>query len=181
MGLLHQSTCDLFDQVVAEAKDLRERLSMVFSLSDNGDDPNPCWLKRRGSSSNDTDVDEESDTSESKLEIQIYPSDVDTWLLDPDMGIEVLCDRKSKPGEIQYFVVNNGRDKIHVNRRCVKNSRTAGPLPDFTVFRTAQYSCFWWRTAAALDYKPVSGPLSVGWLCEGTLTIFAGCHAQAPF
>ena len=181
IGLLDKGTRVLFDQVVAEAFNLRETLSTALSLSDNGDNPHLCWLKGCESSSKDADINEESDTNESKLEIRTFHTDGNTWLPDADLRIEIYCDRESKPGEIQYFVMNHDRNDFHVNDWSVESPMMAGPLPDFAVFQTAQYAYFWWRTATALDYKPVSGPLSVGWLSEGTLTVFADFQAQTPF
>ena len=181
IGLLDKGTRVLFDQVVAEALTLREDLLTEPSLTDSGDNPHICYLKGRESSSRDTDISEESDTNESKLEIRALHTDRKRWLLDAGMAIEVQCDREIKPGEVQYFIMNNGLNGFRVNDWCVGPSVMAGPLPDFAVIQTGQYSYFWWRTAAALDYKPVSGPLSVGWLVEGTLTISTEVQAQTPF
>ena len=181
VGLLDKGTRVLFDQVVAEALTLREPLSMTLSPSGNSDNPHLCWLKGRESLSKDADISKESDTNESKLEFRTFHTDCNTWLIDADWGIEVVRDRESKPGEIQYFVINHGQNVFRVNDWWVDPAVMAGPLPDFAVFQTAQYSYFWWRTATALDYKPVSGPLSVGWLSEGTLTVFADFQAQTPF
>ena len=181
VGLLDKGTRVLFDQVVAEALTLREDLSTEPSLTDNGDNPHVCFLRGRESSSQDTEISEESDTNESKLEIRVFHTNSKSWLLDADMAIEVQRDRGSKPGVIQYFIINNGLNGFRVNDWWVEPSVMAGPLPDFAVIQIGQYSYFWWRTAAALDYKPVSGPFSVGWLVEGTLTISAEVQAQTPF
>ena len=159
IGLLDKGTRVLFDQVVAEASTLREHLSTGLSLTDNRDNPRLCYLKRREASSKDTDNNEESDTNESKLEIRTLDTDRNIWLLDADMAIEVHCDRKSKPGDDSYFIISNGYNTFHVNDWSVEPAVRAGPLRDFAVIQTGQYSYFWWRTAAALDYKPVSGPI----------------------
>ena len=172
IGLLDKATRFLFDQVVSEALTLRER------LSDNRDDPHVCYLEGRESSSKDTDISEESDINVSELLIGTFPADTDRWLLDADLSIEVHRDRESEPGEIQYFVISNGCDTFRVNDWLVEPGVMGGPLPDFAVFQTGQYSYFWWRTAAALDYKPVSGLLSVGWLSEEALTVSAEVQAQ---
>ena len=172
IGLLDKGPRLLFDQVVAEALTLREPLSMALSLSDNGDNPHFCWLKGSDSSSKETDISEESDTNESKLEIHPFHSDCNKWLLDAGLEIQIYWDRESKPVEIQYFfILNNGRNSLHVNDWVVWPGVIAGPLPDFAVLQVAQYAYFWWRTPAALDYKPVCGTLSVGWLFERTLTV----------
>ena len=181
IGLLDKGTRVLFDQVVAEASTKRQDLLTHFASTDNRDIPCVCFLKGRKSSGNDSDIDEEGDTNESQLEIGTFPTNRDMWLLDADLQIQVYCDRESKTGEVQYFVVNDGCDTLHVNDWSVKSGVYAGPLSDFAVIQTKRYSYFWWRTAVALDYRPVSGPLSVGWLSEGTLTIFSGIQAQTPF
>ena len=157
IGLLDKSTRYLFDQVVAEATDLRQRLSTALSQSDKGDGPQLCWLKGC-ESSKDTDAGEESDANESKLEICTIYTDYIPWRLKAD----ILYDRNSETGEIEYFIRNNGSDTIRVNEWNVQHAVEAGPLPEFAVFEIPKYSCFWWRTTADLDYKPVSGPLSVG-------------------
>ena len=180
IGLLDKGTRDLFDQVVAEASTRRHDLLTDLSLT-NRDTPYVCYLKGRKSSGNDTDIDGEGDTNESQLEIGTFPTDSDMWLLDADLQIRVYRDRESKPGEVQYFVINNGSDTLHINDWSVGSGVEAGPLSDFAVIQTEHYSYFWWCTAAGLDYKPVSGPLSVGWLSEGTLTIFADIQAQTPY
>ena len=181
IGLLDQTTRFLFDQVVAEAKILRERLSTAFSLADNRDNPHVCYLKRRESSSKDTDISEGSDTNKSNLEICAFPTDTNRWQLDADLVVEAHCDRESRSGETQYSVMSNGCDTFHVNGWLVGSGVMAGPLPDFAVFQGGQDSYFWWRTAAALDYKPVSGQLSVGWLSEEALTVSAEVQAQTRF
>lgn len=185
IGLLDKGTRVLFDQVVAEAITLREHLLTELNLTDNRDNPHVCCLKRRESSSKHTDISRESDTNESELEIRTFPTDSDTWQLDDDIGIQVYRDRGSKPGEIQYFVMNTGEYPFRVNDRevgwDVESYVVAEPLPDFAVFQTGKYSYFWWCTAAALDYNPVSGSFSVGWLSEGTLTVFADVFARTAF
>ena len=181
IGLLDKGTRDLFDQVVAEASTLRGHLSTEPSIMDNGDYPHLCYLKERGLPSNDTDISEESETNESKLEILTLRTNQDTWVLGDNMAIQADYDHKSNPGEIRYFIVNYACETLRVNDWQVERAVMAGPLPDFAVFQNAQCSYFWWRTAAALDYKPVSGPLSVGWTYEGTLKIFAAFQAQMLF
>ena len=181
IGLLDEGTRVLFDHVVAEATTLRERLSTGLRLTDDRDNPRVCCLKRRESSSKNTDIREERGTNESELNILTFPTDSDILELDDVRGISVHRDRVSKPGETQYFVMNTGENSFLVNETYVKSSVKYGALPDFAVFQTGKYSYFWWCTAAALDYNPVSGSLSVSWLSKETLIVFADYQAHTPF
>ena len=181
VGLLDEGTRILFDHIVAEATTLRERLSTGFRLTDDSDNPQVCCLKRRESSSKNTDTREERNTNESKLDILTFPTDSDIWQLDDDIGIQVYRNRSSKTGKTQYFVMMTGEYNYLFNDSWVQPYVNYGPLSDFAVFQTREYSYFWWCTAAALDFNWVSGSLSVGWLSEGTLTVFAGIQAHRPF
>lgn len=87
--------------------------------------------------------------------------------------IDVRSTPGPNTGEIQYLVVNNSSSILHINDIPVGPAETAGPLPEFAVFMIAQSSFFWWHTAAALDYMPVSGLLCVYWLAVVTLTGFS--------
>ena len=68
-GLLVDSTCVLFDQVVAEASSLKERLSTNPPLANNGCNGRFCALKNRYFPSVDHDSSEESDSNDSKLHL----------------------------------------------------------------------------------------------------------------
>ena len=75
-GLLSKNTRVLFDQVVTEASTLRERLSEEAAFTNNGRNSYFCALKDRESSNIDSDLDEESDSGESKLQLHCFgPND----------------------------------------------------------------------------------------------------------
>lgn len=69
--------------------------------------------------------------------------------------------------------MNNSSSILYINDIPVEPTERAGPLPEFAVFVVADYPFFWWHTAAALDYMPVSGPLCVCWLAVVMLTNFS--------
>ena len=86
---------------------------------------------------------------------------------------EILMDvhrvRNSETGDVEYFVVNQSSNFISINGIDVDPTVRAGPLPDFAVLEFGQFSIFWWRTAAALDYMPVRGSMLCLLTVEATL------------
>ena len=68
-GLLPESTRVLFDQIVAEASTLREGLLTEPALLDNGCNGRFCALRKRRSWNVDSDVTEESESDESRLQL----------------------------------------------------------------------------------------------------------------
>ena len=81
-GLLAESTRDLFDQVVAEASTLRERLSPGTVLTDDGSNGQFCVLKKCESSGTDSESGEESNSDDSKLRLCGFEPNKDRLKLD---------------------------------------------------------------------------------------------------
>ena len=52
--------------------------------------------------------------------------------------------------------MNREFDQVYINNAHVDRNTSAGPLPDFAVLEFEGVSYFWWLTATALDYMPVS-------------------------
>ena len=167
IGLLSENTRILFDQVAAEASRLRGLLSAEHLLTDDGHNPYLCFLKKRKTSSDDTESSEDCDDNESKLILQSLDSSTDNSSLNRDETIEIRRVEGSRDVGVQYFVVNKGSREIFVNEMAVGHYEAVGPLPDFAVFDIDHSSSLWWRTAAALDYDPVSYSPCVSWLSEG--------------
>lgn len=68
-GLLVESTCVLFDQVVAEASNLKERLSTGVPLTNDGSNGHFCVLRKCESPSMGSDCSNESNSNDSKLDL----------------------------------------------------------------------------------------------------------------
>ncbi len=83
------------------------------------------------------------------------------------MGVHRV--RNSETGDVEYFVVNQSLNVLSINGIDVDPTVRAGPLPDFAVLELGQFSIFWWRTAAALDYMPVRGSMLCLLTVEATL------------
>lgn len=73
-GLLAKSTRFLFDQVVAEAPKLRDRLSPGLILTDDGSNGLFCGLKKGGSLDTDSDSGEENNSDSSNLALYGFES-----------------------------------------------------------------------------------------------------------
>ena len=82
-GLLPESTRILFDQIVAEASTLRELLLTELALLDNGCNGRFCALKRRRSRTVDSDITEESESDESRLQLYGFGPGDDRLSLPP--------------------------------------------------------------------------------------------------
>lgn len=81
-GLLAESTRDLFDQVVADASNLREHLLSDVALTDDGSNGQFCVLKKCESSSTDSDSGEETNSDDSKLVLYGFEANEDRLKLD---------------------------------------------------------------------------------------------------
>lgn len=80
-GLLPESTRVLFDEIVAEASTLREGLLTEPALLDNGCNGRFCGLRKRRSWTIDSDVTEESESDESRLQLYGFgPGSNMLWL-----------------------------------------------------------------------------------------------------
>lgn len=168
----------LFDQVVAEASDLRGRLSGGVVLTNDGNNGHFCHLKKRASPSIDSDSKLEIccfKSNDNRLELPMFVNptsaaihrtyvarnnfDGSIDLSEEDYKADKIVDvrrvKNSQTGEMDYFVVNKGSDFLSINGTDVDPPVRAGPLPEFAVLEMRHFSIFWWRTAAALDYMPV--------------------------
>lgn len=167
-GLLPESTCLLFDQIVAEAPSLSKRLHKDPGLTYTGSYGHFCALKKRK-------------INNTKLQIYSYGPDIVELSLpmsadstaaskhptnvgrsNPARSIgsgscftgDVLRVRKNRENE--YFIMENEFDHLHINSTKMDPNTVAGPLPDFAVLELRDMSYLWWRTATALEYMPVS-------------------------
>ena len=176
-GLLSESTRALFDQVVAEAPDLRRRICENLGLTDTGDCGQFCALKKRKTKSTKLDL---YHFGPDKVELALpmfvgstaanaHPANIASGsTADPldagsgsadesfkaDKRIDVVRIRKNR--ENDYFVMSHEFDHVYINDAHMDPNMVAGPLPDFAVLEFGDISYFWWRTAAALDCMPVS-------------------------
>ncbi len=129
-GLLLDSTCVLFDQVVAEASSLRERLSASPPLANNGRNGRFCALKKRDSPSV---ASEESNSNDSKLQLYGFePNHDDLSILlfvDPASaatrtmnltGIEIIDSSVSDT----YTTNEKSKDDRRIDVGRVRNSTT---------------------------------------------------------
>ena len=68
--------------------------------------------------------------------------------------LDVQIRTNAKTAERGYFIVNEDCDICIVNDRYVGKRVAAGPLPDFVVVLTDDWTMFWWRTRASVGYVP---------------------------
>ena len=179
-GLLVENTRVLFDQVVADAPRLRDRLMQRDdstndgNLTNDGSRAHLCVLDLEFDSSkesNNRTLDVYSFTSrKAELRIPLFAdpnsiahsrTDVARGdLVDPDKGFDVCRHRNLETGEFEYFVENEHSVYLSINGIRVDSSVRAGPLPPFAVFELQDFSVFWWRMVTALEYMPVRWSLN---------------------
>ena len=180
-GLLAENTRALFDRVVVSAPRLRHLMTPDAStedgnLIDDGSSPKMCRFKNVEDSGLRVDSGKQSNNrgldltrfpfSMTKVRIFVYagPNSVAHGQtdvargdpIDPGKGIDVYRDRNVETGELEYFVENEDSVYLSINGIRVDSSVRAGPLPSFAVFELQDFSIFWWQTATALEYMPVS-------------------------
>ena len=181
-GLLSVRTQVLFDQIVTEASNLRERLLAPGALTRNGDNGQFCALMsemRRGKKKSGDDTGLQlfrfkpdqvrlvicEFQGKSTCYVDEVPKDDDsfdssssTTGQSPEYPDTISVRRRSegRPG-MDYFVKNKSKNSFIVNGQIIGPYMEIGPLPDFAVIESPETAVFWWRTVAALDYMPVRG------------------------
>ena len=180
-GLLVENTRALFDQVVADALRLKKRLmhrddsTKDGNLADDGSSPHLCVLEK--DEDHGLEFDSSKESNNRKLDIYSFSSDEPEKRIpmyadpnfvahsrtnvargdpvDPDKGFDVYRHRNLETSELEYFVENEHSVYLLINGIRVDSSVRAGPLPSFAVLELQDFSMFWWRTVAALEYMPV--------------------------
>lgn len=106
-GLLPESTCIVFDQVVAEASTLRERLLAGGALTNDGSNGQFCVLKEREFPSINSDSSKESKHDDSKLQFYCFgPSG------DDELELLLFVDPSAAANRRTYVVGDNSVDSI---------------------------------------------------------------------
>ncbi|KAG8527373.1 uncharacterized protein KY384_007525 [Bacidia gigantensis] len=68
-------------------------------------------------------------------------------------------------GRLDYFFVNYDLDNLRVNNAPFPRMTIIGPMADFAVIEIGEAVMFWWRTKAAMNYRP-SRAVSCSELCS---------------
>lgn len=131
-GLLAENTCVLFDQVVAEASTLRERLSRGVALTTDGSNGQFCFLKKCDTLSTNSEAIDSDDSqlelscfelNEDRLEIPLFVDPTSAAIHQTHVARDAPVDSINS-SDLSSTKIENSKDDRIIDVRRVQNSET---------------------------------------------------------